>query len=548
MKKLFLLTLLVATVFTDSFVDFGDIPELNDSNAEIKGVTYDDKNFLEKAISFGAEVLESLFTDTTQRCKGRSAFSGPDFMMFMPELKGRLYKEGDSITYENHCFKQNTMTLKSIKDGVLTIELYTKEKASFLCSDVTLFHNAQITHLSNPILPGTHTIKIKDLTEAQLLEVAVGGLRVFSFCDTFVNTIKSILNTISIFLPQNSNQVFSLNKGNKNLRKTKEEMEEDNLEILKKFAGIEPIKRTGYESTLLDLEPYIQSGDHLGTIQAASGLSTFIQLFSGGRISHSAIALRMDGQLYVVEAEGVGLIKTPYSDFVKARLNSRTTVAWFPLSPEYRSKFDETKAVNFAKERIGLPYGIKNFVFSLIDLKDRSLPPYMSGEHLLLITSLIEKVKADLAQMVYGYGINKRLGTTDLTIGELGYEAAKQGMSLEDVMVMPELDSWSYVDGESWICSALVAGVYKASGMFDGLEINAHEFTPNDVYQLAIYDKDFKNTRPDVCKQADPTLDYCIIVGPYAIHGNGYNSIEPYSHINERCPAIPPYFVRDEGC
>lgn len=546
MRKLFLLALLVATVFTTSIYDLADIPGLSDSS-DIEGVTYDEKNLFEKVISYGADILDSLFGDATQRCQGRSAFNGPDFMMFMPELKGKLYKEGDTITYQNHCFQKNTMTLKSIKEDVLTIELVTKDKASFFCSDLTLFHNAQITHLSNPILPGTHTIKIKDLTEAQLLEIAVGGLRVFSFCDTFVNTVKSVINTISVFLPENSDQLISLKKGG-NLRKTKEEMEEDNLEILKKYAGIESIKRTGYETTLLDLEQYIQSGDHLGTTQVASGLSTFIQLFSGGRISHSAIALRMDGQLYVVEAEASGMIRTLYSDFIRERLNSRTTVAWFPLSPEYRSKFDETKAVNFAKEKLGLPYGIKNFVFSLFDTKDRSLPPYMSGEHLLLITSLIEKVKADLAQMVYGYGINKRLGTNNLTIGELGYEAAKQGMSLEDVMVMPELDSWSYFDGESWICSALVMGIYKAAGMFDGIEMNAHEFTPNDVYQLAIYDSDFKNTRPDVCKQADPTLDYCIIVGPYTVNGNGYNTIQPYPHINERCPTIPPDFVRDVGC
>ena len=59
---------------------------------------------------------------------------------------------------------------------------------------------------------------------------------------------------------------------------------------------------------------------------------------------------------------------------------------------------------------------LKNFVFSLVDTKDKSLPAYMSGEHLLLIASLVEKVKADLVMMIYGFGFNKRFGTSNLII------------------------------------------------------------------------------------------------------------------------------------
>ena len=44
-----------------------------------------------------------------------------------------------------------------------------------------------------------------------------------------------------------------------------------------------------------------------------------------------------------------------------------------------------------------------------------------------LIASLVEKVKVDLALMIYGYGINKRLGTSNLIIGKLGYAAVKKG-------------------------------------------------------------------------------------------------------------------------
>ena len=80
------------------------------------------------------------------------------------------------------------------------IRLETSDKESFLCANTTLFHNVQISHISNTLIPGSHTIKIKKLTEEQLLGVKVGGLCVFSFCDTFVNTIKSVIQTVKFIL------------------------------------------------------------------------------------------------------------------------------------------------------------------------------------------------------------------------------------------------------------------------------------------------------------------------------------------------------------
>ena len=85
--------------------------------------------------------------------------------------------------------------------------------------------------------------------------------------------------------------------------------------MLKKFANIVPIKRANYEKKMLDLEKYIKS-------EMKSGINTFIQLMSGEKISHSVIALKMDGKLYVLEAIGDGIVKTMYSDFIKDKLNS----------------------------------------------------------------------------------------------------------------------------------------------------------------------------------------------------------------------------------
>jgi len=77
---------------------------------------------------------------------------------------------------------------------------------------------------------------------------------------------------------------------------------------------------------------------------------------------------------------------------------------------------------------------------------------------------------------------------------------------------MPEIDGWEYTgieprDGRSYVCSAYVAAVYKAAGLFGDFEINGTEFTPKDVYTLNFFDPNA--TRPDACVKADPDLPYC---------------------------------------
>lgn len=58
-------------------------------------------------------------------------------------------------------------------------------------------------------------------------------------------------------------------------------------------------------------------------------------------------------------------------------------------------------------------------------------------------------------------------------------------MSLEDAMAIVEEDGWKYTgqwhDGESMVCSAFVAAMWKAAGLFDD-PVNAVEWGPKDVY------------------------------------------------------------------
>lgn len=59
----------------------------------------------------------------------------------------------------------------------------------------------------------------------------------------------------------------------------------------------------------------------------------------------------------------------------------------------------------------------------------------------------VEKVFKLASDTVFTTALNKRLGTSNLTIAEIGHEAARQGMNISEVTAMPELDSYRY-DGK----------------------------------------------------------------------------------------------------
>lgn len=117
-------------------------------------------------------------------------------------------------------------------------------------------------------------------------------------------------------------------------------------------------------------------------------------------------------------------------------------------------------------------------------------------------------------------------------------------------MALPEIDGWLYTgeenDGLSYVCSAYVAAMYKAAGLFDDLEINATEFAPKDVYTLNFFDLNFQ--RPQACIDADPNQPFCQLLGKYRMTFPEYSTIDPYNRMAERCPTIAPLYPRLQGC
>jgi hypothetical protein len=165
-----------------------------------------------------------------------------------------------------------------------------------------------------------------------------------------------------------------------------------------------------------------------------------------------------------------------------------------------------------------------------------------------LVFSILEKISRSTVDLILGEALNMRVGAKGLLIHEVAYEAAKKNLSIEGVLALVEKEGWEYSDGVNYVCSCFVIGFYKHGGMFGDLEIEPNEFTPKDVYQLSIYDRSYKDRRPQACKDADPNLEYCQVIGKYQVELPGYSTIGVYPHMNENCPSVAPEFVRPEGC
>ena len=260
------------------------------------------------------------------------------------------------------------------------------------------------------------------------------------------------------------------------------------------------------------------------------------------------MAFRIDGELFILESEEKGIVRTRYRDWIKTKFEHGYNVGWLPLREEYRKKFNYEKALEWFRKVEGLNYGYNNFIFHWFDVPSGNTPEFIQSEVFLLIFSIVDKFDTDLTNKFLIQALNLRLNTKNLNIAQLSAEAVKRGVTFEQLMAMPELDEWEYKDGENYVCSSFVIAIYKAAGIFNGLNINSKEFTPRDIYQLDIFDREYKDRRPDVCKQADPELEYCQIIGKYKLSLNNYSTISPYSGMNEKCPTIPPLYNRPNNC
>jgi len=287
------------------------------------------------------------------------------------------------------------------------------------------------------------------------------------------------------------------------------------------------------------------------------GLDPLLMYGTGSHVGHTTMALRFDGELYVVESQDAwywpthGLQRTKWADWIKQADDADFHVTWLPLRADIRARFSEKAANEFFFETQGLPYGYHNFLYAGVDTPTGNMPPLMPNDLVPVIFAVMEKVAPHKTFVFFTEALNKRLGTQGLDIQQIVEVAAERGLGIEDVMAMTELDGWQYTsesprDGLSYVCCTYVAAMYKAAGLFMDMDIQATEFSPLDVYSLDFFDVTYP--RPEQCVAADPNLPYCQLLGKYRVTLPSYSTVAPYSHMNEKCPVNWPDYTRTPGC
>ena len=97
--------------------------------------------------------------------------------------------------------------------------------------------------------------------------------------------------------------------------------------------------------------------------------------------------------------------------------------------------------------------------------------------------------------------------------------------------------------GDAMVCDVFVCRMWKAGGIFDGVEggrdaINCGELQNWDVYAIDVLAAPAE--LPAACAAADPGQPICQLMGANRIYLNDFATKRPYAHMAEHCPQTGP--------
>ena len=285
---------------------------------------------------------------------------------FIPVLRSKLKEVGEKYSFPSRCFKKNIIIYKEISKDKITLTLQNFNKTDTFCSELFFFHTSDHNYLQLVAFQGEHNIVLKRITQDDKDEIKINGIKLYSFCSSFINTIKSVLKTFKAFY---GGLGLDPNAKNPKFRPTlQKDVEKANLRILELFNHYTPERRKN--NTIVNIDKNIvKSGDAI-LISRMDGLDPMIMIGSGGRAGHTCVCSWIDGELYVLESQDAwywprhGIQKNKWDDWIQWAHNADFNVVLLPLKEEYRQKLDVDKANSwFNNEVEGLPYGYHNFIF-----------------------------------------------------------------------------------------------------------------------------------------------------------------------------------------
>ncbi|KAL0222602.1 hypothetical protein RCL1_002456 [Eukaryota sp. TZLM3-RCL] len=454
---------------------------------------------------------------------------------FVPNLVAKFkptFDFAEIFSWKARCFRSNNATFKLVpNEKAAIIQVNSKDPKSLLCHDTYLIVSQRGVHFKDIFRHGAHQWKLFFSPE-EYNDVAQFGLFVFSFDSSFKETVQDLYHTIRLFVGKGTDV--------------------ENLKFITSALNITLIPR---EIPFSAFDPsIIRPGDVI--IQGGlSGLGTMISFGTGAFASHCAIALEINGEIFIAESTD----HAPFSDLKPSEDLRRGFTAtklekWYreesmskwgasillPLSDENSKKFNNTAAVEWFKKNEGTPYGMRNFVFSWLDGYD-NYPGKFNWQMLLTFLSLGDTLYHDKIDAIFMEGIRHRLGDYSLSsIADVLNVLDKRGdLNFAELMAIPEKEEWTYGGQNVLICSSFVVKVLKEAGIFDANikdGILPAEFSPKDLAQLNIYKSDWTN-KPWFCGQGNSSV--CQILGQYHFPSIPYlNSILPYAGMNTKCGLI----------
>ncbi|KAF6168021.1 hypothetical protein GIB67_011406 [Kingdonia uniflora] len=191
-------------------------------------------------------------------------------------------------------------------------------------------------------------------------------------------------------------------------------------------------------------------------------------------------------------------------------------------------------------------------VFFTLTIEDIASDLTLSMMHIQVasVMTVWNHIQPAYAANMWNEALNKRLGTEGLDLPQILVETEKHGVPFDKLLTVPEQDDWLYSDGVSTSCIAFVLEMYKQAGLLGPMasSIQVTEFTIKDAYTLKFFEDD-SSRLPKWCNEGDDVkLPFCQIRGKYRMELPGYNTMEPYPHMNERCASMPPKYKRSKNC
>ena len=146
-------------------------------------------------------------------------------------------------------------------------------------------------------LSGKHSITFKDLDADAMAEIIDSGIRVYMFCSGYAETFISVYNSALCFYGGLGTDPNDPIYGSH----VPQYMEDANKKFLSELMNFDFVERAVKDYTAEYDENLIQSGDFIA-ITRFDVVDPIIMYGTGSHAGHSVMALRFDGELYIIES------------------------------------------------------------------------------------------------------------------------------------------------------------------------------------------------------------------------------------------------------